>query len=164
VDGTSGKVRRAPDDGDPAGADGKFAGVRRLAALSVPEIVQPVDELPIGQRLAFPKFQRPREYSWQYPLPLAVKALVDDLRKRDVVVPRDEGQRDKGHARDHGGDANPAAPPDRGDAVECLKISRHGERPVGALSGPLVRWPNPCLSEIERQPASVDRRATDRTG
>ena len=63
------------DDG--AAADGELAGLLDARALGVAEVVQPIDELLLGERLAAAQLERPREDARQHAIALAVQARVD---------------------------------------------------------------------------------------
>ena len=67
-------------------ADRELAGLLDRVALRVAEIVQPIDQLPLGQRLAAAQLERPREDARQHAVALAVQPRVDQAREADVVV------------------------------------------------------------------------------
>ena len=76
-------------------ADRELARLLDPGPLRVAEIVQPVDELPVGQRLAGVQLERPGEDAREGARPFAVQPGVDDPRQRDVVVgqhPDDDGR------------------------------------------------------------------------
>ena len=60
------ELRRARHDRDRAGADRELAGLLGVRALRVAEVVQPIDELALGQRLAAAELERPREDARQH--------------------------------------------------------------------------------------------------
>ena len=77
ADHPAGQFGGAPPDGDRGTADGELAGLGRLVPLGVAEIVQPIDELTLGERLTAPQFERAGEDARQHALALAVQPLID---------------------------------------------------------------------------------------
>src|SRR4029450_10293856 len=94
--------------------DGELAGVADGRALRVAEIVQPVDQLAIGERLSAPQLQRPREDARAHRLALSVEAGVDELGEARVVVTGDEeGEDERNRERQRRQPDPPFAPPPR---------------------------------------------------
>ncbi len=110
------EARRARHDADLAGAHGELAGLLDVLAVRVPEIVQPVDQPLVGERLAAAQLERTREDLRQRRVALTMKARVDQTAECDGIVGRDEAQDDGRHRRDGRSDAHPALAPDRRDA------------------------------------------------
>ena len=80
-----------------------------LRHLRVAEVVQPIDQLPVGQRLSRSELERPGEDAGKRPRPLAVQPGVDDARQGDVVVGHHPEQ-DAGRPGEPHGDV-PQPPP-----------------------------------------------------
>ena len=107
----------------------ELAGLLRLGPLRVAEIVQPVDELRLPERLPAPEIHRPREDARQHPVALAVQPRLDLPRELDVVVPEGARHRD-GRDRERGQQVPHPPPP-----VE--RPSRGARRGAGRLHGGL---------------------------
>ena len=106
-------IAGARNDDERVAADRELAGLFRAVAVRIAEIVQPVDHLRRRQPLAAPDDERPREDARIGPLHFAVQPRVDHPRERDVVVP-DEGednQRGDEDAQRHIQFPAPHAPP-----------------------------------------------------
>ena len=65
-----------------------IARLARLGPVGVPELVQPVDQLPRRHRLTPADLERPGEHPWIDTLHLTMDAGVDHLGEHDVVVPQ----------------------------------------------------------------------------
>ena len=59
----------------------------------VAEVVEPIDQLPLAERLPAAQFHRPRVDARQHPLALAVQPRVDQAREPDVVVAEERRER-----------------------------------------------------------------------
>ena len=77
-------------------------GFSALARSRVAEIVQPIDQLAVGERLAAAELERTREHAWQHAIAFAVQPRVDEMGEADVVV---DAQASTGQDR-----AGPTAP------------------------------------------------------
>src|ERR1700737_4729564 len=64
-------------DCDRAVADRKFSWVLNLRPLSVPEVVQAIDELAVRERLAASDLERTREHARKDAVPFAVQPRID---------------------------------------------------------------------------------------
>ena len=82
------EFRTARQNRHRAGADRKLARLLQGGALRVAEIVQPIDQLPVGERLPAPQLERAGEDARQHRLTFAVQPGVDEPRLR-LRVPRD---------------------------------------------------------------------------
>jgi hypothetical protein len=89
--------------------DRKLAGLFDASPVRVAQIVEPRDELELGDGLPAAQFHRSREDARQRALPLAMQARIDHPRERDVVVGEDRrGQHDE-RAEGVQGEADPPA-------------------------------------------------------
>ncbi len=73
----------------PVRDSGELSGLRGLRALSVAELIQAGDEIRLGQRLSAAELDGTGVHAWDDPLPLAMQAIVDHARIRDVKVAGD---------------------------------------------------------------------------
>src|SRR5207245_639611 len=103
-------------DAHTAFADRKFAWLLDAGALRVAEIVEPIDELTIGQRLTASDFERTCEYARKHRVALAVEPRVEDVGEAHIVVAQRAAEHDHRDG-DRGRDvADPAPLPNRRDA------------------------------------------------
>ena len=93
------ELGRARVDRDRAAADGELARLLRLIAMRIAEVVQPIDQLPFGERLSAAQLERPRQDARKHRLAFAVQARVDQVREPHVVVRRDEAEDDRRNRR-----------------------------------------------------------------
>ena len=93
----AGAIAPPGDQRDGAPADGELAGPLDARPVRVPEIVQAVDELAIGERLPAVQLEGTREHARQHAIALAREARLDLPREGGVVVRerRDEHPRDR---------------------------------------------------------------------
>ena len=76
-------------------ADREFARLLGAGAVRVAEIVQPIDQLPLGEGLAAVQLERPGEDARIGPRHLAAHPRVDHPREDDPVVRHHERQQDQ---------------------------------------------------------------------
>ncbi len=111
----------ARHDRDRALADRELAGLLQPIAMGVAELVEPIDQLLLGHRLAAAQLERPRQHAREHRRSLAVQARVDQPREAHVVVAGDDAEEEGGDGERDGTDPNPAFPPepDDADAIAC---------------------------------------------
>ena len=66
---------------DRAARHVELAGLHDLGPLRVAEVVQPVDQLAVGQRLPAPQLERTRKDARKHGVALAVQPRVDEPAK-----------------------------------------------------------------------------------
>ena len=117
------ELRRARVDRDGAAADGELARLLELFPVRIAEVVEPVDELPLGERLAAAQLERTRENAREHRFALAVQPRVDQVCEADVVIGRDEAEHDGRYRRGERGETHPPLPPQRSDtnAQNCSR-------------------------------------------
>ena len=115
------QLGHARHDRDRAGADRELAGLLEAIAVRVAELVEPIDQLLLGHRLAAAQLERPRQDAREHGRALAVQARVDQPREADVVVAGDDAEEEGGDGERDRSDANPALPPEPNDSdsVSC---------------------------------------------
>src|SRR5262249_35041576 len=122
-------------------------------AVRVAELVEAIDQLLFGHRLAAPEFERTRQHTGKHGRAFAVQPSVDQPGEADVVITGgndDENRRNREHCS---GDTHPALPPDADDpySVPCGPRSRVGQpRPLSPAYRSLD-GDNPMPPEIERK-------------
>ena len=84
--GLAGVGAGAGHDADQRAVDGELAGILRVRALRVAEVVQPIEQLLLRDVIAAPNLERPRKHARQHAIALAVQARVDHPREGHVVV------------------------------------------------------------------------------
>jgi hypothetical protein len=103
--------RGARLDRDDAGLAHELAWLLEHPALGVPEVVQPVDELPLGERLATPELEGPSKDTRQHALAGALQALIDQPGERYVVVACGEGDEHRRNRDRESSEAHPLVAP-----------------------------------------------------
>jgi hypothetical protein len=116
ADHPAGQFGNAPADGDGGPADSELARLGRFGPFSVSKIIQPIDELALGERLTAPQFERSGEHARQDALTLAVQPLIDRGGEGDVVIADGKAQKDEWYRHHRCGDSHPATASDGGDA------------------------------------------------
>ena len=109
------ELRSARQNRDASLAEGEFARLLQLRPLCVSKIIESIDQLSIGQRLAAAQLERPREHARKHRVALAVQPRVDQAREADVVVAGDEPQNDERNRSGERGVPHPALPPENPD-------------------------------------------------
>ena len=110
------ELGRARQDRDNAGTDGELADLLGLGPLCIPEVVQPVHQLPAGHRLAASQFQRSGEDVREHPLTLAVEPGVNQQGEASVVEARKKARNGHRQARDCRNHPDPSPVPEGGQA------------------------------------------------
>ena len=148
---------------DRAAVDGELAGLLERRALRVAEVVQPIDELPLGQRLAAPQLERPREDARQDAVALAVQARVDQAReRRRSSSRRRDAAATSGTAIDDRRDQRTQR---RRQSAATRTVQPSTARSAGRGFTLSSDRDNPVVPEVERQLLDrADRRAPGRTG
>src|SRR5207249_475068 len=82
-------------DGQRSVADGELPRFAERRPLCVPEVIELVDELTVGERLAAAQLERTREDARQHAIAFPVQLPVNQPREADVVVPGREEQRNR---------------------------------------------------------------------
>ena len=108
-------------------------GFSSVLALRVAEVVQPIDELAVGQRLAAPQLERPGEARAEARVSRSpCEPRVDQPREADVVVGGGEAQEDRRNRERQRGEAHPALAPDRRDANSQAQSSNGSATQLGS--------------------------------
>ena len=126
-------------------------GFSSVVALRVAEVVQPIDQLPLGQRLAAAQLERPREDARKHRVALAVQARVDQPREADVVVGGGEAQDDRRERRARARRA-------RTQRLRQSAATRIAARPSsnGAVrSASFAETDRPGRASVQRRPQSL---------
>jgi hypothetical protein len=105
---------RPRHDRDRAVADGELARLLDALAVRVAEIVQPVDQLAFGERLAAAELERAREDAWKHRFAFAMQPRVDEMREPNVGIRRREAEEDGGNCERKRREAHPFLAPDGG--------------------------------------------------
>jgi hypothetical protein len=98
-------------DRDVAAADHELPGLLEHRPLRVAEVVEAIDELRLGQRLAAAQLQRPGEHLRKYRRALAVQPRIEQPRKADVVIADGETEQHDRDSQREGGQPDPAKLP-----------------------------------------------------
>src|SRR4051794_6488795 len=77
---------RARHDRDRAVADGELARFLDMVAMRIAEIVEAVDQLALGERLAPAQLERTREDPWKHRLAFAVQPRINEMREADIGI------------------------------------------------------------------------------
>ena len=105
----------ARHDRDQAGRHRELTGIVGAGAQRVSEVVEAIDQLTFGHRLAAAELERTGEDAGEYTIPLAVQAGVDQPREADVVVDAGERGDQGGNGERNRQNAHPLAAPDLRD-------------------------------------------------
>ncbi len=90
---------------------GELAGLQRRGLLRVAQVVEPIDQLPLAERLALAQFHRPGVDARRRPQPFAVQPLVHQPGEDGVVVTKEAGEHDGDDSGRDDQDTEPPAPP-----------------------------------------------------
>src|SRR5262249_37960921 len=106
------EIGRGGQEGRWGGGNRELARAFSARALCVSEIVQAIDELPIGECLPQVQLERASEDARKHPFVLTMKARIDETRKDNVVIARDCEKGGGWNGREAGQNRKPTPTPD----------------------------------------------------